>query len=119
MKLYCIENIETGNLLGISIFSNEGGEFCHDCGARFEFNDYSQVYMVTEYGTADRALSSDPDWYNASLERPQWPDKFNPGGMKNARERPVVCSYRFHEIGNIVFSGQVKLFCNMSIAFQQ
>ena len=78
MKLYCIRNIETDALLGISIFSNDGSDFCHDCGARFEFSDYTQVYMVTEYGIAHRALQDDPDWYNASLERPQWPSKFNP-----------------------------------------
>ena len=82
MKLYCIRNKETDALLGISIFGNEGSEFCNDCGAAFEFDGYSQVYMVTSYSIAQRALEADPDWYNASLERPQWPSKFNPSNWE-------------------------------------
>lgn len=34
--------------------------------------------MVTDQWTAVKALQNDPQWYNANLERPQWPDKFNP-----------------------------------------
>ncbi len=80
MKLYGICNKETGLPLGFSTFANSG-EFCNDVGAKFTYNpdsDGSSVYMVTSMSTAYRALESDPDWYNSSTVRPQWPDKFNP-----------------------------------------
>ncbi len=81
MTLYGIRSKETGLPIGISIFSNEGGENCNSCGAKFElrgaeFGD--PIYMVSSRAHADRALEQDPDWYNASLERPQWPASFNP-----------------------------------------
>lgn len=77
MKLYGIRNKETGVPIGISIFSNEGGEFCNAAGAEFEILNPLAIYMVPCRMVAARALESDPHWYNASVERPQWPAKFN------------------------------------------
>ncbi len=79
MTFYGIRDKKTKNPLRISIFSNGDGDFCNECGARFETGTYdSHFYMVTTEEIAERALKEDPDWYNASLERPQWPSNFNP-----------------------------------------
>lgn len=79
MKIYGIRNIQTKSPLRISIFSNDGGEFCNSCGALFETSSYDEsIYFVKSLDVAERALSEDPDWFNASLERPQWPSDFNP-----------------------------------------
>jgi len=79
MILYGIRNIQTKKPLRISIFSNEGGEFCNAAGARFETTDFSDVvYMVTDFKMAQKALKENPRWYNASIERPEWPRVFSP-----------------------------------------
>lgn len=85
MNLYGIRNKETGLPIGISIFSNEGSEFCNGAGVQFELRGAETgdpIYMVCSKSTAERALQEDPDWYNASLERPQWPDRFNPSNWE-------------------------------------
>ena len=81
MKIYGIRNKETGLPIGVSIFSNEGGEFCNDAGAMFHLRAAETgdpIYMVASRSAAEKALERDPYWYNASLEHPQWPDRFNP-----------------------------------------
>jgi hypothetical protein len=79
MTLYGIRNITTKKPLRLSIFSNEGGEFCNAAGATFETSDWHYVvYMVSDIDVAHAALKNDPKWYNASIECPRWPSKFNP-----------------------------------------
>jgi len=77
MILYGIRHKETVHPIGISIFSNGDAEFCNAAGAMFD-NCSDAIYMVTDRETAEKALTEDPDWYNASLERPQWPRDFKP-----------------------------------------
>jgi hypothetical protein len=74
MKIYGIQNKETGALLGVSTFSNEGIEFCNPVGSRFKYVADGNVYCG---GDASMDLVSDPDWYNSSTLRPQWPPRFN------------------------------------------
>jgi hypothetical protein len=80
MTLYGIRHKKTLIPLGISIFSNEGGEFCNPAGARFEYSDFieTNIYCVSNEQIANKALLEDPGWYNASLDNPQWYLKFNP-----------------------------------------
>ncbi len=81
MKLFGIRNKETGVPIGVSIFSNAGSEDCNDAGAKFELRgaEFGEpIYMTSSRSVAERALQEDPDWYNASLDRPQWPSTFNP-----------------------------------------
>lgn len=83
MKIFGIRNKQTKQPLRVSTFSNEGGEFCNAVGAMFEYGDfYETVYIVASYEVAARALESDPRWYNASLERPQWPNNFDPAAWE-------------------------------------
>ena len=77
MIIYTIINKTTKKPLGISIFSNDGGDFCNECGAGFEEN-CDNLFAVLEKGIAENALLSDPKWYNASLSRPMWFVGFNP-----------------------------------------
>jgi hypothetical protein len=84
MDIYIIRNKQTKMPIRVSSFSNAGGEFCNEVGAEFKMDvedDYA-VYAVTSYGTALRALEQDPDWYNSSLERPEWPANFDPGAWE-------------------------------------
>lgn len=81
MNFYGIRNKETGLPIGISIFSNDGSEFCNAAGAEFELRGAERgdpIYMVASRRTATEALERNPEWYNASLEHPQWPGSFNP-----------------------------------------
>lgn len=78
MTIYGIRHKETKEPLRISIFSNEGGDFCNSCGALFEVSFNENFYFVAEERTAQRALKEDPNWYNASLEHPQWFRGFDP-----------------------------------------
>ncbi len=78
MNIYGIQNKETGALLGVSTFSNENAEFCNPVGAIFEYEAHNNVYAVNCSSDARKALESDPDWYNSSTLRPQWPKNFNP-----------------------------------------
>lgn len=80
MQIYAIRHKETKKLLRVSVFSNEGGEFCNDVGARFETGGITNsVYIVDDREIALRSLNKNPDWYNACLEYPMWPSKtFNP-----------------------------------------
>lgn len=77
MTFYGIRNKKTKKPLGISIFSNDGGEFCNDCGARFETNFYDQVYLTPKLSDALIALTENPDWFNADLLHPEWPAGFD------------------------------------------
>jgi hypothetical protein len=74
---FIIRNRKTKDPLRISVSSNGDADFCGDYSA--DFNDYSDAVYATAFEIiAQRALESDPKWYNSSLDRPQWPDKFNP-----------------------------------------
>lgn len=63
--------------MGFSIFSNEGGEFCNSCGATLQDNNFDTypIWLVDSREQAEKTLAEDPDWYNASVEWPQWPKK--------------------------------------------
>jgi hypothetical protein len=76
--VYLIRNKQTQTLMGVSTFSNEGGEFCNAVGAMFQPRGADTLYCVNDISVARRALESDPHWYNSSLERPQWTDNFDP-----------------------------------------
>ena len=76
--VFLIRNKQTETLMGISTFSNEGGEFCNEVGARFEPRGADTLYCVNDICVARRALESDPFWFNSSIERPQWPNGFDP-----------------------------------------
>jgi hypothetical protein len=79
LKVFGIRHIKTGQPLRISIFSNEGNEYCNNCGANFELSDYGRtLYTTTNLETAKKALKENPRWFNASLECPEWPKNFDP-----------------------------------------
>lgn len=81
MNAFAIRNRQTKQLIRISTFSNEGSEFCNAVGAKFEIShdtDSNALYVVDDPDIVRRALESDPGWYNASLERPEWPAHFDP-----------------------------------------
>ena len=80
MNIYGIRNKQTKQLIRVSAFSNEGGEFCNSVGAIFESKGSmaESLYAVVSYSVALEALKDDPAWYNSSLERPQWPVGFDP-----------------------------------------
>jgi hypothetical protein len=79
MNIFGIRNKQTKQLMRISAFSNEGGEFCNSVGARFDTGDYDDsLYVVASYSVALESLKTDPNWYNSSLDRPQWPGGFDP-----------------------------------------
>jgi len=83
MNIFGIRNKQTKQLIRVSAFSNEGCEDCNNVGAIFEMSDYGDsLYVVASYGVALKALETDPAWYNSSLERPQWPDNFDPGAWE-------------------------------------
>ena len=64
--------------MGVSTFSNEGGDFCNAVGAQFEPRGDDTLYCVNDISIARRALEEDPRWFNSSTECPQWPDGFDP-----------------------------------------
>jgi len=76
--VFLIRNKQTKTLMGVSTFSNEGGEFCNAVGASFEPRGADTLYCVNDMGIARRALEADPMWYNSSSERPVWPPGFDP-----------------------------------------
>jgi hypothetical protein len=53
-------------------------KFCNDVGAQFQPGGGETLYCVSDMSTARIALERDPCWFNASLEKPQWPDGFDP-----------------------------------------
>jgi hypothetical protein len=76
--VFLLRNKQTKTLMGVSTFSNAGGEFCNDVGAQFQPGGGETLYCVSDMSTARIALERDPCWFNASLEKPQWPDGFDP-----------------------------------------
>jgi len=81
-KLYFIRAKGTLRPLGVRVFSNEGGEFCNSTGAEWDRVEGAPVYCQADLGTAVDALREDPHWYNSSVDRPQWPEWFNPNNYE-------------------------------------
>lgn len=60
---------KTAKVLGISVFSNAGGEFCNEIGAEFE-EDSETPFVGETIEKMNKIKSSDPEWYNSSLTNP-------------------------------------------------
>jgi hypothetical protein len=72
--LFGIRNKKTKQPMGYRIFSNEGGEFCNSVGAQLILTcQYDPIWLVGTREEVERTLAEDSEWYNASLEHPQWP----------------------------------------------
>lgn len=74
MIFYAIRYGET--LLGFSVESNEGADFCNDVSATLETIS-DNVWTTTNRSSAERVIANDREWYNASPCAPSW------GGLDN------------------------------------
>jgi hypothetical protein len=74
MTLYFIRNKKTRKYLSVHVSSNgEEAKSCNEYSARFGDVDFhGSLYHTTSYATAERALAENPQWYNSSLETPEW-----------------------------------------------
>jgi hypothetical protein len=72
--LFLIQHKKDKHFLGVSIYSNDGGEFCNSTGARFEKVGCTSdnIYVALNRADAERALAENPDWFNSSVTRPEW-----------------------------------------------
>lgn len=68
--MFVFVNKKTGKVLGIEVYSNEGGEFCNSTGARFDaYSDTPFVGMDLEH--MHQVMNKDTDWFNSSLTSPE------------------------------------------------
>lgn len=71
MKLYALQNIETGRLMSFVIESNDGSDFCNSVSISLE-DDYWPQYIWTTFNkeTAEKAAVTNTPWYNAGMGTP-------------------------------------------------
>ena len=70
IEKYGLRLKKTGKLLGFSISSNEGRDFCGEYTVELE--DYSdQTWLVDDPIVAEYARNFNTPWYNSSMESPQ------------------------------------------------
>jgi hypothetical protein len=73
-SIFLIRHKKDRHLLGIGIYSNDGGEFCNATGARFEkvISTHDTPYVVMSREIAEQALAKNPEWFNSSISHPEW-----------------------------------------------
>lgn len=68
MIMYGLKNKKTGKLMGFNSHGNDG-DFCTD--VEYELSDYSSnIWLVENKDTAEKAAETDTSWYNRNYETP-------------------------------------------------
>lgn len=69
-KLYAIQHVPSGELLGLSVRSNgDDAEFCGDCTVELERYGES-VWATTKLRQAQIVMEETIPWYNSGLDQP-------------------------------------------------
>lgn len=70
MSYYSLRNKKTKKLIGFTVSSNEGCEFCND--TRYELcDDEDQIWVVkSELDIKNLFTNPSPKWYNSSYSNP-------------------------------------------------
>lgn len=78
---YGIMDIRTNELLTYYMSSNAGGDFCVENEYILSRND-EDIWLVDDYETALKALTTDTKWYNADYNTPSHGTKISPNTHK-------------------------------------
>ena len=67
--MFALRNKKTGKLMGFTFTTNSDGDFCTE--VEFSLCDYSDsIWIVTDRAVADKAATTNTDWYNAGFDTP-------------------------------------------------
>lgn len=75
MVMYGLKHIKSSKLIGFSLTSNDGGDFCVSVAVDLSHNISDNVWLVSSRILAETARLESMPWYNADFETPHHPYK--------------------------------------------